>query len=192
MKRALVCILLVSLAAAGAFSDRLLFLGPGVSYGTESRDALPDWTMTSLGLHMATFSGTTFGLYSNLAMGWILASRSGGVPIEMSLYDMRFSFDMVFGLGYHIPIKGKILAIVGAGLYFGMATMFPEDYIAPTYGGGFPLGPGIQATVTYPIRPGLHLGASLGAGYSLSEPLPLDLENFKNGLHVFGGIGFGM
>ncbi len=192
MKRAMVCILLVALAAAGALADRLLFIGPGLSYGTESREALPDWTMTSLGVHMATFSGKAFGLYSNLAMGWILASRTGGAPIDTSLYDMRFSLDMVFGLGYRIPIKSRILAIVGAGLYFGMATMFPEDYADPSYGGGFTVGPGIQATVTTPLRPGLHVGVSLGAGYSLAEPLWLEDDNFKGGLHVFGGVGFAL
>lgn len=188
MKRALLCVLLAALCAAGAAADRLLFIGPGLSYGTESREALPDWTMTSLGVHMATFSGKTFGLYSNVAMGWIISSKTGGVPIDTGLYDLRLSVDTVFGLGYRLPVK-KILAIVGAGLYFGIGAMFPADYVDPMYGGGITLGPGIQATVTYPVRRGLHVGASLGAGYSVFEPVPLDLENFRSGLHVFGGIG---
>jgi hypothetical protein len=191
MKRVLVCAVLLALVAAGAAADRLLFIGPGLSYGTESREALPDWTMTSLGVHMATFSGSTFGLYSNVAMGWIISSRSGGFPVDMDLYDLRLSVDTVFGLGYRLPVK-RVIAIVGAGLYFGIGAMFPVDYMDPMYGGGITLGPGIQATVTYPVRRGLHVGASLGVGYSAFEPMPIDLENFRSGLHVFGGIGIAL
>jgi hypothetical protein len=188
MKRVLACAVLLALGAAGAAADRLLFIGPGFSYGTESREALPDWSMTSIDFHMATFSGKSFGLYSNVSMGWILSSRTGGVPIDVSLYDMRFSLDSVVGFGYRLPVK-RIVAIVGAGLYLGIGMMLPTDYMDPSYGGGMTVGPGIQATVTYPVRRGLLVGASLGAGYSISELMPLEDPNFRSGLHVFAGVG---
>lgn len=188
MKRVLACACLLALVAAGAAADRLLFIGPGFTYDTESREAIPDWTATSIAFHMASFYGGTFGLYTNVATGWIISSRTGGVPIEVSLYDMRLCLDAVFGIGYRLPVK-RIIALVGAGLYFGMGMMLPRDYMDPSYGGGMTVGPGIQATVTYPVRRGLLVGASLGAGYSISELFPFEDPNFRSGLHVFAGVG---
>jgi hypothetical protein len=83
-----------------------------------------------------------------------------------------------------------MLAIVGAGLYVGIVTMFPKDFLDPLYGGSITLGPGIQATVSFPVTPGLYAGLSLGAADSLWEPVPLDeTTEFKNAIHMFGGVG---
>jgi hypothetical protein len=190
MKRAALCILLLVLCVAFASADRLMFLGAGGSYATENRETLPPWSGTSVAFHLGGFSGKSFGLYYNMSLGYILGAKTGGVPIDVTAYDFRLSIESVFGVGYRIPIHSPMLAIVGAGLYFGMVTMFPYDSYDPSYGGSFTLGPGIQAMVTFPVRPGLHAGVSLGAAYGLFEPLPLDeLTQFNNGIHVFGGVG---
>ena len=190
MKRATLCVLFLVLCAGFTSADRLMFLGGGGSFATENRESLPQWSSTSVTFHMGAFNGSSFGLYSNLSMGYIVCASTGGAPIEVSSYDMRLSFDALLGLGYRIPLRSPMLAIVGAGVYLGMAMMFPVEYTDPSYGGSFTLGPGIQALVSFPVMPGLHAGVSLGAGYSLWDPLFLDeATKLKNGIHVFGGVG---
>jgi len=126
MKRAALCVLLLVLCAAFASADRLMFLGMGGSYATENRDTLPLWSGTSVAVHFGGFTGTSFGLYSNASMGYILSAKTGAVAIDVNDDDFRLSIETVLGLGDRLPIDSPMLAIVGAGLYVGIVAMLPK------------------------------------------------------------------
>lgn len=187
-KYALSCLLAV-LASTGVAAQRQMFLGGGLGYGTEARETLPDWTATSLDLQLSYLVGSPFGLYVTYAIGYPLSATAAGAAVDMDLYSLRMSTDVVFGLGYRIPVRPPLAVAVGAGLYMGVAFLFPDDYADPSYGGSLSLGPGIQGMVTILVLPGLQAGVSFGAGYSLIEPLPLESGEFRGGFHVFAGIG---
>ena len=75
-------------------------------------------------------------------MGYILGARSAGAPIDMDLYYMRMSMDTIMGIGYRLRVYGLLHATIGAGVYMGFTTMFPDDFMNDFYGGSLVVGPG--------------------------------------------------
>lgn len=189
MKKITLCLILAALSATGASADRLLFLGTGVGIGVEDREILPGWSNTSIDVQMSYFLGSTFGLNTWVSVGYILGARSAGTPIDLGLYSLRMSTDAIMGIGYRLPVSGMLDATIGAGVYLGFASMFPDDYMNDFYGGSLVVGPGVQGMLTFPLTPNLLAAVNLAVGYGLFELVPIESDSYKGGIHAFLAVG---
>jgi hypothetical protein len=167
--------------------------GPALSYSQWNFESDPSWSETSIGIGVSSFTGDVIGIYTVEQFGIGLGAGIGTVPQDMADYDLKFSVDCIFGVGYRMALGDAFSMILGGGLYFGTFAFIPKEYTNQMMGGAMPIGPGLALTASYQLMKGVSVSALAGAAYSLMNILPLgSVPAYANGLHGFGGVGIGI
>lgn len=197
------CVLCLMLCITGfSFADRFMLVHAGANYMTrnytEDTDTFSS-AYTSLGVNAVSFLGQDFGFFASSSIMLPLSGTDSAgtttTEIDLSLYDtMKISFDMLFGIGYMLPLNEKISVLLGGGLHFSGFGFLASDYMIDS-SLSYVIGPGIGASCIYQLNPSLKLALSLAGGYDLLEIIHIpDLAEgveYSGSFAVNINLGFG-
>ncbi|HEY9594691.1 MAG TPA: hypothetical protein VHE79_09450, partial [Spirochaetia bacterium] len=191
MKKCFVVITaLVVLGTASLSAQQLFTFGVGVGYTSQAVTSSSTVDLTSVSFNMAEFYGRGLGFYGDIFVGTNLSAQYAGASIELPTNGMNYDMDMLFGLGYLIPVGPSLLVIVGGGAYFGAIFIQSFDYASSTLEDvALSVGAGAGATLAYRLGGHFFLAANVMAAYGFFDPMEISTSVSGNGLRILVGAG---
>jgi hypothetical protein len=190
MKKSICMAALLVLAAAPLPAAGFSMIGGGVGYASQQLSTGDRFDVVNVALQWTSLSGQPLGWYVTASIGTAVSAQSNGVSLALADYSMNYGIDAIMGLGFRIPSSRLWTAVVGGGLYYGLAMLIPNDWQSASFS-SFSVGAGIGGCVAWWLTANLYLGANAAVAYGFYDPLALG-DYGSNGLRAFGGVGAGI
>ena len=192
MRNVIPSVLLVVAVAAGANAERFVAGAVGASVFRQSYQTVDCLTVTGIPVTVVDFTGEQVGLYIVGSLSFLVQAAADGVPIDLARYDGRLSVDVMFGVGFALPIRGPLSCILGLGPTFGFLAALPAfGSGAPYYGGASALGIGAGATLRWLLASRVYLAATVAGSLQFSTIMSVT-DSLGWGIVLVPSVGVGL
>ena len=189
MNKLWVVICLFASTTSALPAEPIVLFGGSMGFASQDTVAMHPWSATSLGLFEQAYFDLagSFGLYNAATIGFIVASQDNGVALDPGQYQ-TLSLNILLGIGYQMAFAPSLIAVAGAGVYFGSSSLNSVNDTLSSYQAGG-VGAGVGISLLYSLTFNWGIGANVNAAYYFTIPGEVAPTMSPSGISVFGGIG---
>jgi len=192
-KRYLMITALLTLGTMALSAQTFYTVGVGVGYTGQAVSSSGTLDLVSANIDITVFTGRNLGLYTQMFFGTNLSATYQGTSQMLPSDGMNYDTDLLFGLGYLVPIGRTMMLIAGGGVYFGAIFVQSTSYYSSAIEDlAITVGPGVGVTYAFRLGGNFFLSTNVMVAYGLFDPMELSTSVSGNGFRVLGGAGIGI